>query len=305
MMFRISPDPRHPLGGHALLSAGDGLSTGNGQLTIRRSYDGRYLGASGWQPARVSLGPLESDSNGLLLGPDVVRHIDEFDNLEISFEGGSTGSVVWPDNVLPPPDAARGGGLGGAWAEPAEDMPVVAADAAEAKRNAEPPLSETPPGSRRGTYLVLALIVVVLAIAAALYLLRDDLAKPRPDETGLECRDGAVSDVTQAGLLLDWVERCANDERVTAHMRLGIVERLVGETPEALIIMGTWYDPGGESGPSPFDRSAIDVAARYYAEAVEAGVDGAQDLLDDVCGRLDADNFMQNEAITLYCGGEQ
>ncbi len=305
MTFRIVPDPRHPLGGHALLIADEGQSTGNRQLTIRRSYDGRYLGASGWQLAKATLGPMESDSTGLLLGPDVVRHVDEFDNLEIAFEGGSTGNVVWPGNVLPPPDAARGGGLGGGVTEPAEAIPVAATGATEAEGRNEPAPPATPPASRRGTYLVLALVAVVLAIAAALYVLREDFTGPRTAETGLECSDDAVSDVSETGLLLDWVERCATDERVTAQTRLWVVERLIGETSEALVIMGRWYDPGVESGSSPFDRSAIDIAARYYAEAAGAGVDGAQDLLDDVCGRLDAGDFMQNEAITLYCGGEQ
>ncbi len=305
MTFRIIPDPRHPLGGHALLTTDEGQSTGNGQLTIRRSYDGRYLGASGWQLAKATLGPLASASNGLILGPDVVRHVDEFDNLEISFEGGSTGSVVWPGNVLPPPDEARGGGLGGGVTEPVPDIPVVATGATEAEDKGDPPPVEAPPASRRGTYLVLALVVVVLAIAAALYVLRDDFARTRTAETGLECSDDAVTDVTETGMLLEWVERCGTAQGVTPQTRLWVVERLIGETPEALVIMGRWYDPAVEPGSSPFERPAIEIAARYYAEAAAAGVDGAQDLLDDACGRLDAGNFMQNEAITLYCGGGQ
>ena len=306
MTFRILPDPRHPLGGHALLAMDEGQSTGNGQLTIRRSYDGRYLGASGWQLAKATLGPLESVSNGLVLGPDVVRHVDEFDNLEISFDGGSAGSVVWPGNVLPPPDAAREGGLGSGVSGAVPDIPVAATEAAESEGVGGPPPVETPPASRRGTYLVLALIIVVLGIAAALYVLRDDIAGPQTEETGLACSDDAVTGVADAGLLLEWVERCATDAEVTPQTRLWVVERLIGETPEALVVMGRWYDPAfHQSGSSPFERPAIEIAARYYAEAAGAGVDGAQDLLDDVCGRLDTDDFMQNDAINLYCGGEQ
>ena len=300
MTFRIIPDPRYPLGGHALLVTDEGQSTGNGQLTIRRSYDGRYLGASGWQLAKVTLGPLESASDGLILGPDVVRHVDEFDNLEISFEGGSAGSVVWPGNVLPPPDAARDGGLGGGVTDPAPDIPVAATGTTGVGVRGAPP-----PASRRGTYLVLALVVAVLGIAAALYVLRDDFAGPQTAETGLACSDDAVTDVADADLLLEWVERCGTAGGSTPQTRLWVVERLIGETPEALVVMGRWYDPAIETGSSPFERPAIEIAARYYAEAAAARVDGAQDLLDDVCGRLDADSFMENEAITLYCGGEQ
>ena len=305
MTFRIIPDPRHPLGGYALLETDEGKSTGNGQLAIRRSYDGRYLGASGWQLAKATLGPLESASNGLILGPDVVRHVDEFDNLEITFEGGSAGSVVWPGNVLPPPDAAREGGLGGGVTGAAPDIPVVATGAAESEDKGGPLPVETPPASRRGTYLVLVLVIVVLGIAAALYVLRDNIVQPRTAETELACSDDAVTDVAEADLLLEWVERCATDRGVSPQARLTVVERLMGETPEALVVMGQWYDPAFESGSSPFERPAIEIAARYYAEAADAGVDGAQGLLDDVCGRLDAGNFMQNDAITLYCGGGQ
>ncbi len=305
MTFKIIPDPRHPLGGHALLTTDEGQSTGNGQLTIRRSYDGRYLGATGWQLAKATLGPLESVSNGLILGPDVVRHVDEFDNLEISFEGGGAGSVVWPGNVLPPPDAAREGGLGGGLTGTVPDTPVVATGAAESEDEGGPPPVKTPPASRRGTYLVLALVIVVLGIAAVLYVLRDDIVGPQTAETELACSDDAVTDVAEAGLLLEWVERCATDEGVTPQTRLWVVEKLIGETPEALVVMGRWYDPAIESDSSPFERPAIEIAARYYAEAAGAGVEGAQDLLDDACGRLDPGNFMQNDAINLYCGGGQ
>ncbi len=305
MTFRIIPDPRHPLGGHALLTMDEGQSTGNGQLTIRRSYDLRYLGASGWQLAKATLGPLESAANGLILGPDVVRHVDEFDNLEITFEGGSAGSVVWPGSVLLAPDAARDGGFARSVTEHAPDVPVVAAGQTETEGEGEPPPADSPHASRRGACVVLALVVVVLGIAAALYVLRDDIVEPQTAKTGLPCSDDAVTGVAETDLLLEWVERCGTDEGVAPQTRLSVVERLIGKTPDALVVMGGWYDPALESDSSPFERPALEIAARYYADAADAGVDGAQGLLDDVCGRLDADNFMQNDAIDLYCGGGQ
>ncbi len=314
MTFSIRPDPRYPLGGHALLVLPQGSSTGTGRLTIRRAYDGRYLGSAGWQSAEAVLGPLDATGNQAALGPEIVGRVAEFDNLEISFEGGSAGSVVWPGNVLPPPAEATPGGLSRRGEAPASpDIPVAATASQPSPLPVAPPEAPSRPGgsrSGRGTVLVVLLVLVVLAIAVALYALRDDIL---PDDGSLEatgeagtviaCSDeAAAAGGAEPDVLLEWVRRCSGGGEVSPEARLGVVERLIGQTPRALVVMGRWYDPAHhEADASPFEGPAIEIAARYYAQAIEAGAGEAVGLLADVCGRLDPNDFMQNDAIQTYC----
>ena len=76
-------------------------------------------------------------------------------------------------------------------------------------------------------------------------------------------------------------------------------------SPAAILVMGRWYDPAHhETDASPFERPSIEIAARYYSEAAEAGAEGAERLLRDVCTRLDPNDFMQNDAIETHCSEE-
>ncbi len=320
MTFEVKPDPRHPQGGHALLVVPEGRSTGSGRLTIRRSYDGRYLGAAGWQSAETALGPLDASGGTVALGPDIVGKVDEFDNLEVSFEGGSRGSVVWPGNVLPPPDEATAGGLRRRGQGPVRtEIPVAATGTRAAPPTPAMPVEEPPPPpgpaeprSSSGILLVVLLVLAVLVVAAALYVFRDDIVEPGQETAGVEttgiaCRDDAVAAAGDAdpGVLLEWVSRCSGDGGVTPQVRLGVVERLIGHEPAALLVMGRWYDPAHhETNASPFERPSIEIAARYYAEAAGAGAEGAEGLLRDVCARLDPSDFMQNDAIETHCPEE-
>ncbi len=321
MTFDVKPDPRHPQGGHALLVVPEGRSTGSGRLTIRRTYDGRYLGATGWQSAETALGPLDVSGNTVAMGPEIVGRVDEFDNLEVSFEGGSRGSVVWPGNVLPPPDEATAGGLRRRGQSSVRTEIPVAATRTQATppTPAEPVEEPPPPGPEpaeprgmSGILLVVLLVLAVLVVAAALYVFRDDILEPgqetaEVEATGIACRDDAVvaaGDV-DPGVLLEWVSRCSGDGGVTPEARLGVVERLIGRSPAAILVMGRWYDPAHhESDASPFERPSIEIAARYYSEAAEAGAEGAERLLRDVCTRLDPNDFMQNDAIETHCSEE-
>ena len=318
MTFEVKPDPRHSQGGHALLVVPEGQSTGSGRLTIRRSYDGRYLGAAGWQSAETALGPLEVAGGTVALGPDIVGKVDEFDNLEVSFEGGARGSVVWPGNVLPPPDEATAGGLRLKGRGPVRtEIPVAATSTQAAPETPAKPAEEPPPPApepaesrgRSGILLVVLLVLAVLVVAAVLYVFRDDILEPgqertEAEATGIACRDDAIAAAGDAdpGVLLEWVSRCSGDGGVTPEARLGVVERLIGQSPAALLVMGRWYDPAHhETDASPFERPSIEIAARYFAEAAGAGAEGAEGLLRDVCARLDPTDFMQNDAIETHC----
>ena len=214
MKFEIEPDPAHPFGGHALLILPEGASAGSGHMVVRRSYDNRHLGADGWQAAQTTLGPLVVSHHGsgfaVALGPEVVAHLEEFDALEIAFEGGANGSAIWPEDVLLPPDAAAAGGLRrapGTQAEPDEaasvgvaPLPSLATGSAprpgaEAPSRIPPeaplvPEPETPPGpppesrtgSRMGLHVALTVAAVaIIAVVAALTFIDFDRTPDIPD----------------------------------------------------------------------------------------------------------------------------
>ena len=335
MNFQIEPDPAHPLGGYALLILPEGASVGSGRMVLRRRYDDRHLGPGGWQAAPVSLGPFAASPRGgglaVSLGPQVVAHLEEFDALEIAFEGGDAGSAVWPENVLLPPDAAAAGGLrheagsaaesagaarvgtaplpdlaAGGRAEPPLEVPAKPAPAPEPEpETPPPPPPDTPTKSRKG--LLIGLAIAALAVVAALAFV--DLDRLRdgmfPGEEGHEdCSDAAFAADREGdpAARLERVRRCAGVAGVSPETRLAVVESLLGQLPDARVVMGRWYDPAHrEADHSPFDAPAIETAARYYFEAREAGAADAEALLRDVCGRLDADDLMQGNAIHLYC----
>ena len=353
MKFEIVPDSAHPLGGHALLIVPEGAAAGSGRMTVRRPYDNRHLGADGWQAAQTTLGPFAVSPHGsgfaVALGPEVVAHLEEFVALEITLDGGASGSAIWPEDVLLPPDAAAMGGLRRApesKAEPDEaarvaaaPLPEIAAGSsprpgAEAPSQIQPEAtsvrkSETPPdpppesaaksgtGSRKGLLIALAVITVaIIALIAALVFIDLDRTPETPDtEESPETPDRgreARADCTEAAFAADgesdpasrieWVRRCAGVEGVSPETRLAVVERLLDRHPEARVVMGRWYDPAyREEDFSPFDAPAIETATRYYFEAKEAGATDAEALLRDVCGRLDAKDLMQGNALHLYC----
>ena len=91
MNFEIIPDPAHPLGGHALLILPEGASVGSGLMIMRKRDSGQHLGAGGWQAAPTTLGPFaispRDGGHAVALGPDVVVHLAEFEQIEIAFEG--------------------------------------------------------------------------------------------------------------------------------------------------------------------------------------------------------------------------
>ena len=334
MNLRIEPDPGYPLGGHALLILREGASVGSGTITLRRIYDNWFLGAHGWQAAETSLGPFPASpiesGHAVLLGPEVVDHLVEFTKLEIAFEGGTQGEAVWPDEVLPSPDRAGRGGLRSATEDthvtPAASKPLSrAADATTASvRTMAPVESEripdpAPPkddpalpkleaeGSERKRFPVGWVIagVGVLAVVAYGFLNAGQFVEGEGEVGPLEaCSEAAFTedpDVDPASLI-DRVHRCVEVEGVSAVALLSAVERVLDRSPEALLVMGRWYDPmlHGEDF-SPFDSPSIENATRYYSEAKAAGAADAEALLRDACARLDRGDLMQNNTHKLYC----
>ena len=237
MKFEIEPDPAHPLGGHALLILPEGASAGSGHVNIRRSYDNRHLGPDGWQAAHTTLGPFAVSSRGsgsaVALGPEVVVHLEEFVALEIAFEGGASGSAVWPEDVLLPPDAASAGGVrrapgteasseetGGVGTSPlpeiansvtprrgagspsrtspeAPRVPETESPPAPPPEASAEPVPEPPSESRKGlrTVLIVAAIAV-LAVAAALTLTDLDRligGMDRGDDARADCSEAAFA----------------------------------------------------------------------------------------------------------------
>ena len=331
MNFRIEPDPRYPLGGHALLVLPEGASFGTGRFRLRRLYDNWYLGPHGWQAAEVTLGPIpasQRDSGyAVALGPAVVDHLEEFTNLEITFEEGASGEVVWPENVLPSPDRAGHGGLRSAEMEgavlPAGREPLRPAagpepaapkprlpdpDPVPPDPAAPPPKPEPNQTTRKRSSVGwwIGGLIVLAAAGAYLYLNADQfLDRLNDTENSLEaCSEAAfVADQdSDPATQLDRVRRCAGTDRVSPEVLLAAVERVLDRSPEALVIMGRWYDPAfHETEFSPFDAPAIESATRYYFEAKGAGVAEADALLRDACVRLDSSKLMQDSARQLYC----
>ena len=328
MRFEIEPDPAYPLGGHALLILPEGASAGSGRLTLRRRYDNRHLEAEGWQAARTTLGPFELSGRGsapvVALGPQVVAHLAEFDALEIEFEGGDKGSAVWPDTVLLPPGVAAAGGLHrGQWPEEDSNPAVSFRGTPLPEHQAElqpelpvkpptepPPKPPARPPSRASNKWPIGLAiaaVIVGGIFVAISVIDVDGffggTDPK-EEIHTDCAGAAFAADREASPAsqIERVRRCAGVEGASPEARLAAVERLLSVSPEALVVMGRWYDPvHRDEDHSPFGEPAIETAARYYFEGKEAGAAGAEALLRDVCARLDPKNLMQGNARQLYC----
>ncbi len=345
MIFTIGPDPRYPLGGHALLVLPEGAATGSGRMALRRLYDNWHLGAHGWQAAETTLGPFTVTPRGsefaVALGPEIVDHLEEFTVLEIVFEGGSRGRASWPEDVLPSPGRAVPGGLRRTEREGGELPPGAVqagsgdagtadgdaartgaeaarpdADSAETAPTAVGQARSRPAGGappRRGVLVGLAVAAILLcAAAAAWFLYGDRFFEGEPDEEAalVACTEeafAATADLATAdpASRIEWVRRCGGIEGVTAETRLAAVEQALGQSPEALIVMGRWYDPAHrEADFTPFDAPALENAARYYFEAKERGAVEAEALLQDACARLDSTDIMQDNAHHLYCPEE-
>lgn len=203
MSLEIVPDPAHPLGGHALLRVA-GAAPGPARLSVQNLFDGRYLGAQGWQagPATLDIIATRVEAGHLIvpLGPEVVDRIEEFSTLRLSL-GGVSRDLAWPGTIKTSPGFAVAGGLsvqpraGDAAPPPrltATDpgpertvvQPAPAAEPRPAPPPAPPPAPTLAPDPVRPRWLIPALagaVVLALAALAAALLLFDAAPTPAPD----------------------------------------------------------------------------------------------------------------------------
>ncbi|WP_158964924.1 SEL1-like repeat protein [Chachezhania sediminis] len=210
----IRPDPDHPLGGYACIGIDAGAATGDTVgITLRNSFNDKYLGADGWQSEKAYFGPYAlrpaGDRLEFIVGTEIVNQVEEYTALVIEI-GGREFEVSWPDDIKQGPPAATVGGVhatppkpgaakgptlvGKAKEEPKpedpqgedrkEEVPVPPpppppprpAAPVTPKRSA-PPAPETGGGRKWG--LITGLVVLVLLAAAATFwvLTRDEERK--------------------------------------------------------------------------------------------------------------------------------
>jgi len=129
-------------------------------------------------------------------------------------------------------------------------------------------------------------------------------AEPEPETEADACSNAAFAAERSPDpeTVMALLSRCAGEESISPEARLSAVERVLDRSPEALVVMGRWYDPRhfDEHG-SPFDVPAVEIAARYYFEAKQAGVDEADALLRGACEALDPDDLIQGDSRRRYC----
>lgn len=113
---RIEPNPRHPLGGHALIIL-EAVSAGqDSEVTILREADGHYLGQHGWQAGATSLRPdavrVDGGNTILEVGPNFVDQIETYTRIRIELpSSGTRASATWPDDIVPSPGQAKAGAI--------------------------------------------------------------------------------------------------------------------------------------------------------------------------------------------------
>lgn len=113
--MHIEPDPAHPRGGYALISLNPGdVADPAVSLTIRNSFNDKYLGAAGWQSDKAFFGPydvqVKGDQAQFIVGSEIVNQIEEYTMLMIGI-GDREYEVSWPDDVMQGPPAATIGGV--------------------------------------------------------------------------------------------------------------------------------------------------------------------------------------------------
>ena len=115
-MIKISPDPKHPLGGFAeFIISGINPVDQPIEISVFNSYQEKWLGPSGWQPNRhiFSARNVSWANNNLTLivGPEIVNGMDEDIPIQI-LVNETKFETYWPNNINHGPDNAIIGDIG-------------------------------------------------------------------------------------------------------------------------------------------------------------------------------------------------
>ncbi|MEM9551119.1 MAG: hypothetical protein AAGA05_08090, partial [Pseudomonadota bacterium] len=106
----IQPDPAHPRGGYARISFdASAVSDAAVSITLRNSFNDKYLGEGGWQAGKAYFGPYDvtvaGDKAEFVVGTEIVNLVEEYTPLAIGI-GDREFETSWPDDIKEGPPAA-------------------------------------------------------------------------------------------------------------------------------------------------------------------------------------------------------
>ncbi|MGD9294746.1 MAG: hypothetical protein PVI41_07680 [Roseobacter sp.] len=321
-MISVRPDPSRPRGGYAELSLqADDLSADSTQVAVFDNYSERYLGQSGWQATQVMFGPYAVVRDGsmarLVIGPEIVNQIAEFANVKL-IVGAVRQDIIWPDDVVPAPGAAKIGGIMAAAPSVAAPQSTLKANApeSEAGSGSEPPgpVAPVPPvetagEKKRPPYAVALLVLLVLLAGISYWFLfqQDEMvaSAPASDDAG-PCSARTLKGIAGFDAQLAALRACGG--KAETDVALGLVEQAAAAgDPQALLLFGMVYDGEAAFGVVEEDVGLTfgDVpatAAEYYSRAVAAGSVEASQRLSSLCVRMQTmtDTLTQG-AVADYC----
>lgn len=333
-MIAITPDPAHPRGGYARISipAAD-VPEGPISITIRNSFNDKFLGQGGWQAGKAFFGPYDVNASGdraeFIIGAEVVNLIEEYTALAITI-GEREYEISWPDDIMEGPPAATVGGVsvtphaargntGPALvgkAKPDEEVPDTDAVAETTKTPGEtgtatqaadvPHTTQHSKSSSRTPLFAGIGLVAVLAVAGAFWyfvLRTEPLALDTCSDEGLRT---AAADSGFASVL-ETLQTCGTAASEDAAFLL-LEDAIDANDALALASMGRLYDQSEQAEvlETDFALSYSDTpprAAEYYSRAVAAGDGvGAAEALTAICARLlSSSDTLSVRAHQEYC----
>ena len=320
-MITVRPDPSRPRGGYAELCLRSADLTGDKtQVAVFDNYSERYLGQSGWQATQVTFGPYSVMRDGgqarVTIGPEIVNQMAEFANVKL-IVGAVEQDIIWPDDVVPAPGAAKIGGIMASAptaAAPQSTLKAVALEAepesnSEAPGPAAPPPVETAEANRSLTPVIGLLLMLFLAAGISYWFLflQDGTVAEAPvvEDTG-PCSARTLEGIVGFDAQLAALRTCGG--KTETDVALGLLEQAAAAgDPQALLLFGMVYD-GEASLDVVEDQVGLtfgDVpatAAEYYSRAVAAGSVEASTWLSSLCARMvKMTDTLTQGAVADYC----